>query len=251
MKGPYNKSYLTLFPDISDNDSQILSRMTVIFPEIANIAVLYEGDFEGLISLLRSNSIYRRHVTVVKSQLTEETKLPDWFINTVSHTDVKNINKKFEALSFSFKRISDTTESANAAYNDIIVEAQDHADKIKVIYEDTSIFIIRLQSNDLMGVDNAEFSLSEASEYKKLDILIKAKVLDVVPVLKESIDFAELSVEARSGIRKRIRKKLMDKYREDYYKKVVVAGDEVLTKHIELVKQLAMEDLIVLKKLRK
>jgi hypothetical protein len=245
-----SKTYSQLFPDISENDIKILRRLTVIFPEIPKMASRYDGNFEGLIRLLRGSSIYRKHVITVKAELTEETKLPTWFVSHNEASEMKDINDLFKELSYHFKEVSNFTETANRSYNKIITDAHKHASEIEKLYGNDKIFILRLKSNDLMGLDNVDFNLTESSEYEKLDIFINKGVPAMVPLLEETIDFSELKVEARSSLKKRIRNILMEKQREKYYVKTIIEKDPIFIKHIQLVKAQAVEEIIVLKNVR-
>jgi hypothetical protein len=244
-------SFNSLFPDISSSDAKILQRITAEFPEIPEIALKFDQDFTTFMDLLRSSTIYRDSITDVKSQITEEDKLPSWFVKDVNNSDVVRVVKCFEDLTRNYKLISDCTEAANAAYNVKIADASHAVKAIREINEDLSVFILKLKSNDLTGFDNASFIIEEASAYKRLQIMIDEKAPAHHELLGEMIYFAELSVEKRTSLKKRIRNKLMDQFREKYYKLAIISADEKLLKHLHLVKSKNMRDILVPKNIRK
>jgi hypothetical protein len=240
-----------LFPDVGTKDIQILQRVVGKRPEVFQIMEKFQGDFKGLISLLRNNSTLRGLISEVKEELTEELKLPSWFGKTASATEITKINKAFEKLSVHYRSIADVTEKANIAYNSVISEAHDHADKVRAIYEEDSIFILRMKSTDLTGIDNTEFVLFELDEQRKLSVQISNGVSAHVPILGKTVDFSQVSVDERSSLKKKVRNKIMDKFREKYYTKVIVEGDQEYSNHIRLVKSMCMGELVVPKTLRK
>jgi hypothetical protein len=240
-------SFLTIFPGISVQDNLILIRLSKDFPEIIKISTQFDGDFDIFIGMLRNSQIYRRHVTIVKNEITEEFKLPVWLRSDMNAVDIEKLNKKFEFISKEHKRISDVTIKANRSYNSIIIEAKDAANKIRKYYEDDLVFILKLKSNELTGSDNADFVLTEASEYKKLEILISNGVLARHEFLDVSTDFSKFSPEQKTIVRKAIRTKIMSGFRRLYYEKVVKEKDEFYIKHLAIVKLHCMNDLIVLK----
>jgi hypothetical protein len=240
-------NFLQIFPGISEQDNLILIRLSKDFPEIINISTKFDGDFEAFIGMLRNNQIYRRHITVVKREITEEFKLPKWARSDMTAKEIKELNKKFEYISKEHKKISDVTIKANHSYNSIIIEAKDAANKIRKYYEDDLVFILKLKSNELTGADNADFVLNEASEYKKLEILISNGVSARHEFLDVTTDFSTFSPEQKTIVRKAIRTKIMSGFRQLYYDKVIKEKDETYVKHLAIVKLHCMNDLIVLK----
>lgn len=242
-----NKTFLELFPNVKKIDLSVLERLSITFPEVHDVALEFEGDYDKFIMLLKSTSIYSEHIRFFKEELKDENQLPDWFIKK-NDKDVKEVIKTFEHLSSCYKKVADITIDANKSYNKIMIGAETHRDKIRELNSDLRIYILKLRSSDLMLRDGSLF-LKEVDKNEKLflDKVKEGKDCHFETLGNQVVSFSTMTPELRISYQRTIRKNILDGYRRKYYETFISDDNEDLVNHLTRCRDLFLKSIASMK----